>query len=55
MISFGFSARPWQQIEAERPITGKTMLRIREAFDVPLVRLVRGGIFRTASIAFGLK
>ncbi len=42
MISFGFSARHWQQIEAERPITVKTLLRICEAFDVPLARLVRG-------------
>ena len=31
-----------QQIEAGRPITVKTLLRISEAFDVPLVRLVRG-------------
>jgi transcriptional regulator with XRE-family HTH domain len=42
MISFGFSARHWQQIEAGRPITVKTLLRIGETFDVPLVRLVRG-------------
>jgi transcriptional regulator with XRE-family HTH domain len=42
MIGFGFSARHWQQIEAGRPITVKTLLRISEAFEVPLVRLVRG-------------
>ena len=42
MISFGFSARHWQQIEAGRPITVKTLLHICKAFDVPLVRLVRG-------------
>lgn len=42
MYSFGFSARHWQQIEAGRPITVKTLLRICEAFGVPLVRLVRG-------------
>lgn len=42
MISFGFSARHWQQIEAGRPITVKTLLRISQAFEVPLVRLVRG-------------
>ncbi|HEX6802155.1 MAG TPA: helix-turn-helix transcriptional regulator [Terriglobales bacterium] len=42
MISHGFSARHWQQIEAGRPITVKTLLRICETFDVPLVRLVRG-------------
>ncbi|MGA9157002.1 MAG: helix-turn-helix domain-containing protein [Candidatus Sulfotelmatobacter sp.] len=42
MISFGFSARHWQQIEAGRPITVKTLLRISGAFDLPLVRLIRG-------------
>lgn len=42
MISFGFSARHWQQIEAGRPITVKTLLRMCKAFEVPLVRLVRG-------------
>ena len=34
MISFGFSARHWQQIEAGRPITVKTLLRISETFGV---------------------
>jgi transcriptional regulator with XRE-family HTH domain len=42
MITFGFSARHWQRIEAGRPITVKTLLRICNAFDVPLVKLVRG-------------
>ena len=42
MISFGFSTRHWQQIEAGRPITVKTLLRISQAFEVPLVRLLRG-------------
>ena len=42
IISFGFSARHWQQIEAGRPITVKTLLRISEAFDVALVSLLRG-------------
>ena len=42
MISFGFSARHWQQVEAGRPITVTTLLRICRAFEVPLVRLVRG-------------
>lgn len=42
MISFGFSARHWQQIEAGRPITVSTLLRICEALEVRLVRLVRG-------------
>jgi transcriptional regulator with XRE-family HTH domain len=42
MISFGFSARHWQQIEKGRPITMKTLLRITLALDIPLARLVRG-------------
>ena len=42
MISFGFSARHWQQIEKGRPITIKTLLRITVALDVPLSKLVRG-------------
>ncbi len=42
MISFGFSARHWQQIEAGRPITVSTLLRICEVFEVPMSKLVRG-------------
>jgi transcriptional regulator with XRE-family HTH domain len=42
MISFGFSARHWQQIEKGRPVTMKTLLRITLALNIPLVRLVRG-------------
>jgi transcriptional regulator with XRE-family HTH domain len=42
MISFGFSARHWQQIEAGRPITLKTLLRISRVFEIPPVRLIRG-------------
>ena len=42
MISFGFSARHWQQIEAGRPITVTTLLRICEAFHVTMARLLRG-------------
>jgi hypothetical protein len=41
MISFGFSARHWQQIEAERPITVTTLLRICEVFQVPVARLLQ--------------
>jgi transcriptional regulator with XRE-family HTH domain len=40
MISFGFSARHWQQIEAGRPITVTTLLRICEVFRVPVARLL---------------
>jgi transcriptional regulator with XRE-family HTH domain len=42
MISFGFSARHWQQIEAGRPITVTTVLRICDTFRVPMARCVRG-------------
>ena len=42
MISFGFSARHWQQVEAGRPITVWTLLRICGVFDTPMERLVRG-------------
>lgn len=42
MISFGFSARHWQQIEAGRPITVTTLLRICETFEVTLTVLLRG-------------
>jgi hypothetical protein len=42
MMSFGFSARHWQQIEKGRPITMKTLLRITLALKIPLSRLVKG-------------
>jgi transcriptional regulator with XRE-family HTH domain len=42
MISFGFSARHWQQIEAGRPITMTTLLRICDTFDVAVAKIVRG-------------
>ena len=42
MISFGFSARHWQQIEAGSPITVRTLLRICSAFKVRMDRVVRG-------------
>jgi hypothetical protein len=40
MISFGFSVRHWQMTEAGRPITVITLLRGREAFDIPVEKLV---------------
>jgi DNA-binding Xre family transcriptional regulator len=49
MISLGFSARHWQQIEAGRPITLKTLLRICDAFDIDAGRLLAGldrGIYK---------
>ena len=42
MISYGFSARHWQQIEAGRPITVSTLLRICATFGTSVERLVRG-------------
>lgn len=42
MISFGFSVRHWQMIEAGRPMTVFTLLRICDAFQVPLDQLVTG-------------
>jgi transcriptional regulator with XRE-family HTH domain len=42
MISYGFSARHWQQIEAGRPITVSTLLRICAVFETSAERLVRG-------------
>jgi DNA-binding Xre family transcriptional regulator len=49
MIAFGFSARHWQQIEAGRPITVSTLLRICAVFKTSVERLVRGldkGIYK---------
>jgi transcriptional regulator with XRE-family HTH domain len=42
MLSFGFSTRHWQQVEAGRPITVTTLLRICEVFEVTMSKLVRG-------------
>jgi transcriptional regulator with XRE-family HTH domain len=42
MIALGFSARHWQQVEAGRPITMTTLLRICEVFKVRADHLVRG-------------
>ena len=49
MITFGFAARHWQQIEAGRPITMKTLLRICDALKVRIAVVLRGtdeGIYR---------
>jgi hypothetical protein len=42
MISFGFSARHWQQIEAAHPITVSTPLRIGAVFKISAEWLVHG-------------
>jgi transcriptional regulator with XRE-family HTH domain len=49
MISFGFSARHWQQIEKGRPITVRTLLRICDVFKTRMNNIVRGldrGIYK---------
>jgi DNA-binding Xre family transcriptional regulator len=42
MISYGFSVRHWQMIEAARPTTVFTLLRICDAFDTQPEQLVEG-------------
>ena len=42
MLSYGFSTRHWQQVEAGRAITVTTLLRICEVFELPMSNLVRG-------------
>jgi transcriptional regulator with XRE-family HTH domain len=49
MIGFGFSARHWQQIEAGRPITIRTLLRISDTFGAKAAQLIDGldrGIYK---------
>ena len=48
MISYGFSARHWQQIEAGRPITMTTLLRICSVMRVKPELLIRG-LYRVPS------
>jgi DNA-binding Xre family transcriptional regulator len=42
MYSHGFSVRHWQMIEAGRPFTMFTLLRICEAFEIQPDQLVAG-------------
>jgi transcriptional regulator with XRE-family HTH domain len=42
MLNFGFSTRHWQMMEAGRPITVTTLLRICEVFELPMSKLVQG-------------
>lgn len=42
MLSFGFSTRHWQQVEAGRAITVTTLLRICEIFEISMSKLVQG-------------
>ena len=42
MISYGFSVRHWQMIEAGRPTTLFTLLRICDVFEIQPEQLVAG-------------
>ena len=42
MISYGLSVRHWQMIEAGRPTTVFTLLRICDAFEIQPEQLVTG-------------
>jgi transcriptional regulator with XRE-family HTH domain len=42
MLSYGFSTRHWQQIEAGRPITMTTLLRVCDIFRSTPDKLVKG-------------
>jgi transcriptional regulator with XRE-family HTH domain len=42
MLSRGFSVRYWQRVEAGKPITLRTLLRICRAFSAPLHIVVEG-------------
>jgi transcriptional regulator with XRE-family HTH domain len=54
MLSFGFSTRHWQQVEAGRPITVTTLLRLCEVFATPMSKLVQGldreGVYDPADV-----
>jgi transcriptional regulator with XRE-family HTH domain len=51
MLTYGFSTRHWQQIEAGRPITMTTILRVCDVFETPPEKLLRGLYKPRASIA----
>ena len=42
MISFGFGVRYWQRVEAGKPITLRTLLRICRILSTPMESVVRG-------------
>lgn len=42
MVFYGFSVRHWQMIEAGRPMTVFTLLRVSDTFQIPLDRLLAG-------------
>jgi transcriptional regulator with XRE-family HTH domain len=42
MITHGYSVRYWQKVEAGKPITLRTLLRICRLFAAPMCDVVRG-------------
>jgi transcriptional regulator with XRE-family HTH domain len=42
MISFGYGVRYWQRVEAGKPITLRTLLRICRILGTPMETVVRG-------------
>jgi hypothetical protein len=42
MLSHGYSVRYWQKVEAGKPITLRTLLRICRIFSTPMCDVVRG-------------
>lgn len=42
MISFGYTVRYWQRVEAGKPITLRTLLRICRILTTPMQDLVKG-------------
>jgi transcriptional regulator with XRE-family HTH domain len=42
MISHEYSVRFWQKVEAGKPITLRTLLRICRIFNVPIHQIVKG-------------
>lgn len=42
MFSHGYSVRYWQKVEAGKPITLRTLLRICRIFSTPMSDVVRG-------------
>jgi transcriptional regulator with XRE-family HTH domain len=42
MITHGYSVRYWQKVEAGKPITLRTLLRICRLFSTPMHKVVHG-------------
>jgi transcriptional regulator with XRE-family HTH domain len=42
MVSFGYTVRYWQRVEAGKPITLRTLLRICRILGTPMETIVRG-------------